>query len=58
MKPLQVDVLWPEPDEHIVRGFKPIKVASFKYGVNYTKMLTWYRVVLRIFKNKIYHMEA
>ena len=34
VKPLQVDILGPESDKHIVRGFDCIRVTTFEDGVN------------------------
>ena len=37
VKPLQVDILGPESDKYIVRGFDCIRVATFEDGVNHAQ---------------------
>ena len=34
VKPLQVDILGPESDKYVVRGFDCIRVATFEDGEN------------------------
>ena len=34
VKPLQIDILGPEPDQYIVRGFNCIRVTTFEDRVN------------------------